>query len=118
MELSLWASAAPSQAGLRSIWWKGPIPWEADGLPGAAHDPASRLPEAFDRRRPRRRRYLHVRHELGPAQDLARPGLPAGVADQRLRLLHRLALARPAEGRRAGRQDHAAAGLARGGRSL
>jgi len=85
---------------------------------GGDSDPASRLRETLGGRPARLRRRLCVHRQFGPAQGADRPGFPAGLADQRLRLLHLHAFARSPEGRRVRREGDAGVGLARGGRHL
>ena len=51
--------------------------------------------------------------KCGLPQGTGRSGVPAGVADQRLRLLHRHAFPRPAQGRPGRRKAGAGAGVAR-----
>src|SRR5262249_4399620 len=59
------------------------------------------------------RRRAPVREPVGPVAGTADPRLPAGVADQRLCLLHRHALGRTARVGGAQREDRAGTGVGR-----
>jgi hypothetical protein len=86
--------------------------------PRTPHEQSHRLRQGLTRGLQGLRRRVRLAPEKRPAQGTGRPRLPARVADQRLRLLHRHAFARPAQVRPRGRQARAGAGVARRGRGL